>query len=1090
MKPKNDLLKSLMLLVLALFTVLNAGAAERKVTIKVMDTTHDPLPGAVISIINATDKKEKPIGVTDAEGVFSFALPADAEAIEANFLGYQPKKAAIGDASEYILILTPATNQLDDVVVTGYQTISKERTTGSFAKIERKEIETKPMTSLSNLLDGEVAGYNDGVIRGVTSMRSNATPLYVIDGFPVENTRMDVNGSLTEYLPNLNIEDIENITVLKDAAATSIYGARAANGVIVITTKIGKKTNKAIVNVNAQLTWTPYKQYFGNKADSKLMTDLQRQWAAVNPHLHDENSAEYAQACLDLRTYPGAGFEAILNYYAGNSTKGQMESTLDDLSKRGYQMYDQIKRYTTRTRLDQQYNVTVTNGTNNNNFKSSVTYTHNALNNIYSNGQSVGIDIFNSTKIFNWLTFDIGTYLLYSQNETGLGSAWYWDGMPYDRIVNDDGSKTTLTMKERYNKDLLAMYERYDLLNMDVTPLDEVRYNRGKTKQLHNRTIARLNINFTPWLYYTASFQYERGYEKYRALYDSESQYIKGLVNNWSQDSGNEDGSVIRFFEQKDKLNVNNQDFQNYNFRQQLTLDRRFADVHSVTAILGTETRENKINVFKDEYYEWDEQLLTFKNLDYQTLGTKGVTGIFGKQTLNDARVFNEYTNRFFSIYGNAAYGYDSRYNLTASMRWDRSNLWGTGNKYQKKPFWSVGASWQISNEKFFNVSWIQYLKLRISDGVGGNIAKEASPYIIANYGYNYNVDATSGYVLRLPNNSLSWEKTNTFNVGIDFGLFNHRLNGTIEYYNKKSSDLMFYADGTPISGYGSNSNLVNSASMLNRGVEITLNGDIIRSQDWTWSAGLTYAHNHNKVTEVYVTCPYMSYRLQSSTAYPLKNTALYSLYGFKYAGLDEKGLPQIYDGEGNIIQTMPGSSDFDALENLGQTTPVWNGSFNTQVRWRDLTLSALFTFAGGHKARNTTVSPFLGYSQNNYGYATDITSASPMLKHCWQQPGDEKHTDIPRLIFGEEGDYDLSNLKNIYFFSSANILNMDYLKLANLALTYRLPKEWCQKVCLGEVRIQGNIENPFFWAHNQYAKYQLGGYNAAKYTLGVFVSF
>lgn len=1088
---KSNFINSIRFLLTSVFltVVAIAGAASRQVRVSVIDDEGEPLPGSIISVFTKDSKEAKPMAATDLDGNVTIALPDNATAIQASFVGCKPEKQAVTDKESYLFRLSTDSQMLDDVVVTGFQTLSKERMTGAFAKIDKKEIETKRINSITSLLEGEVAGYYDGKIRGITTMNATATPLYVIDGFPVENTRLQTGGALDEYLPDLNVNDIESITVLKDAAATSIYGSRAANGVIVITTKRGSQSKRPEVNVSAQLTWVPYKNYVGYKSDSSDLVDLYRTWESINPYFQGEDAADYAQRNLNLRTYPGAAASAILNYYAGNITYEQKEASLNDIAKRGYQIYDQIAKYAKRTRLDQLYNVTVNSNSDYNSFKASISYHHNDYNDPYSKYNGVGIDIFNTTKITKWLTFDIGTYLKYGQDDGQLGSAWYWNGLPFDQIVDDDGKKIRLTMKDRYTSEYLEQFNQYDLIDMSVVPLDEMKLNRRTEKSLSNRTIGRLTLTFTPWLYYTASFQYERSYVKRNELYDRNSLRIKSLVNDFSIDAGKGDGSVTHFIDQLDQLNIQNWDQKNYNFRQQLNFDKTFGGRHDVNAIFGTETRENKNNVFKDEYYEWDPQMLTFKTLDYTTLSNEGIQTIWGTKNIYDARVFNEYTDRFFSIYANASYRLDGKYNLTGSIRWDRSNLWGTGSQYQKRPFWSVGLAWTISNENFMESThdWLNYLKLRISDGVGGNISKNASPYILANYGWNYNVDEKSGYVLRMANPYLTWETTNTFNVGLDFAVLNNRLNGTLEFYHKDSKDLMCNADGYVVSGYGTLS--LNSAGMYNRGFEMTLNATAIQTRDWMWTIGLTFATNKNEITRSDISCPYTSSRLQNPRAYPLVGTPYYSLFGYRYAGLDEEGLPWIYDGKGEKRQYDIDSNDFDGIAYLGTTVPRFNGGLNTSLSWKGLSLTAQFTYAGGHVTRNS-ISPFLGYNQNTYGYFTDFTSATKMMKDAWKEPGDETKTNIPRLIFGESGEGSIYGLSNIWNFSDANILKMDHFRLNNLALTYRLPHNICHKVRLNDVRVQCNIERPFLVACNSYAKYMLGGYEASTYSLGVFVNF
>lgn len=1058
----------------------------KSITGTIVDDEGEPLPGATVVIKGSTNGV-----VTDIDGKFKLNVAGKDPVLQISYVGMYPTEyrlTATNTSKPLRIVLHPNITAMDEVIVTGYQTISKERTTGAFSKIDKSKLEAKRIDNLSNLLEGEIAGYSDGMIRGVTSM-SNTSPLYVIDGFPVENFTLNTAGALTENQPDFNLNDIESITVLKDAAATSIYGARAANGVIVITTKTQRQTRKPEINVSAQLSWTPYNNYSGNVADSELTIELVREWEQQNPNLHGDNVANYVSQALDNRAYPGLANIAVLNQYAGTISEAEKNNILNKLSGQGYRMYDQIKKYAKRTQLDQQYNINIQNGTDRNIFKGSVTYKHTAGHDLYTSDRSVGIDIYNTTKITSWLQLDLGAYLKYGEARNQLGSAWYWENMPYDYIVNEDGSPRTIYMNERYTKTSMdTYYNKYNLLNMDVTPLEEMKLNRQTVPSLSNRSVARLTVRFTPWLNYSAAFQYERAYTKYKSVYDAQSLKVKGIVNTWSVDAGKGDGSVIPFFEQKDFMQYEESNLKAYNFRQQLNFDKTINKIHNISAIFGTETRETKNTAFKDEYYEWDEQLLSFKTLDYATLSSTGMMTIFGKQKLNDARVFNERTDRYFSIYGNAAYQFDGRYNVTGSLRWDRSNLWGTGNKYQKHPFWSIGAGWIISHEKFFNVDWVQYLKLRFSEGVGGNISKRASPYIIALYGYNSTVDATSGKVTTLPNNNLTWEKTNTLNIGLDFSILSNRLSGSIEYYSKNSTDLMCEADGNAVSGYGQR--FMNSASMTNKGLELSLNGILFRNRDWLWDAGFTFASNKNAVTETKLTCPYISARIQNPWAYPLEDTPYYSLWCLNWAGLDENGLPTIYDGEGNRISQMPNSADYESLVRVGTTVPKFNGAFNTRVSWKNLTLSAQLVFAGGHVARNTNT-PFLKtINASQVGTSTDFGKISSMLKDRWQQPGDENHTDIPRAIFSENPEYPGRVLGEIYQFSSINVLKMDYLKINNISLIYRLPKEICSRMFMQDVRVQATVDRPFFWAKSEQAKYQLGGYNSVAYTLGVFVNF
>ena len=282
----------------------------------VLDENNQPLPAAHVKLIGDDAATSATGTITDVDGNFTLKLPSSAQAIEISVLGYEPQRVKLTRETNYQIILVPATELLDEVVVTGYQTISKERATGAFSKVDAKKLETQRLNDVSSMLEGHVAGFSDGQIRGVTSMNGLTTPLYVIDGFPVEKTTNDGYGNWVESVPDINVEDIESITVLKDAAATSIYGARAANGVVVITTKRAKK-NQMNVSFSATLTVQPYDYYTGHLANAADMIDLESEWFFQNPNLTTGTDAEIrqnAQTILNNMTYQSQGIRNWLKY--------------------------------------------------------------------------------------------------------------------------------------------------------------------------------------------------------------------------------------------------------------------------------------------------------------------------------------------------------------------------------------------------------------------------------------------------------------------------------------------------------------------------------------------------------------------------------------------------------------------------------------------------------------------------------------------------------------------------------------------------------------------------------------------------------
>lgn len=1049
----------------------------------ITDEDGEPMIGASVTVPGS------PYGtVTDVDGHFEFYIPKDCHEVTVSYVGMNDQKVKVSGKDNLKIAMSENKTVLGEVVVTGYQTISKERATGAFTKVTADELKDKRLSNLSTVLAGEVAGYNDGMIRGVTTMNASTSPLYVIDGFPVEKTKLTGNGNeIEEDLPDLNMDDIESITVLKDAAAASIYGARAANGVIVITTKKSAAKGKTNVSFNASLTWHPYSYYTKNLANSALVVDLEKEWAAQNPNLVGDGAKEYAKNMLDENIYPSSGIRSILSYYAGNISESEMNNTLSRLAGKGYNYYKQVEKYAKRDELYQQYNMNIVNNSVNNLFKASVTYKYDTQSNKYANDQSLGLNLTNTTHFTKWLSLDLGAYFKIgedkNQNYDALSPGY--SVLPYDDLVNADGTYYTKPMEERYSKSNMAIYNQYGLYRMDITPMEELNRQITTNKELALRTFARLNLQLFPFLKYSASFQYERASYRGESLADKASSYVRGVVNDYAVADG--DNSVNYMIPYGDIMVRSDQYTSAYNFRQQLSFDKTFKDIHSVTAILGTETIQNKQELHRNRLFNYDSQMLTSSMVNNADL-LQGVAGVLGYNSMyeSDLAASYENVNRYVSVYGNAAYTYDDRYSVTGSLRWDRSNLWGTSSKYQNKPIWSVGASWIISKEKFFHVDWVNYLKLRISDGIAGNVSKNSAPYMVASYSNNGHVGGTQGYVQSRANPYLSWEKTNTFNIGIDFALFKNRLNGTIEYYNKKGTDLLASTMGVPTEGWGYSTYTINNGEMYNRGVEISLNGEILRTKDFSWRANMTYAYNKNKVTYVNVKAPMYILQLDYPSAYPIIGNEYNAIYAYEWAGLSEEGLPQVYDENGEKVTNQP--TTLDAIKYAGTTTPKYSGSFGTSVSYKDFDLSLQFLFAGGHKVRNSNPA-FLTCSYSSIGYISNIAGASAGLADRWMQPGDEARTNVPKAIFAESG-LSAEALYSTYYYADINVLDASYVRLNNISLAYHLPKSICRSLYLQNARIQANVENPFFWAKSTQAKYQLGGYNATNYVLGIYLNF
>ena len=1052
-------------------------AKKRTVTGTVTDENGQPVPGANVYLKGTT------IGVpTDLDGNYSLTFDDSYTVLVVSFVGYQTVEETIGERETVDFRLQPENESLDEVVVTGYQTISRERATGAFEKVGMEKMEMKRFDNLSSVLEGEVAGYTDGIIRGVSTMNAQQTPLYVIDGFPVENTSIDAYGNVTENLPMLNMEDIESITVLKDAAAASIYGARAANGVIVITTK---KAKEGKTQISASATWTihPYKYYTGHLTDAADVIELQKQWAAENPELNGGLAAALGEAdnIRNNYAYPSKGIDILLDLYTNQITQAEADEQLNELASRGFAYYDDVEKYAKRNSFYQQYYISIGKATERNNFTFSASYRNNKEEDIYTKDDQVGLNLQNSLQVTDWLKADVGIYVNFKNGVTQTydlleSYSAGFTAMPYDRLVDENGDPITWVSQE--TKTVRDNIENYGLYDVDITPLDELGRRLEKSREFASRLFGKVDVKLLPWLTYNAQYQYEYGVNRMHRLEGLDSYMTRELLNTYAT---LENGEVVYNLPEGDIYYSEEQVTNAYNFRQQLNVNKMFGDLHSLTWILGQEMRNTKIEYSNETLYGYDDDLLTSQPIDEVFL-TNGFTGLMNTRGyFSQPRGRSELVNRFVSFYTNVAYTYADRYTLSGSIRWDRSNLWGTNSKYQNKPLWSVGGSWNIHQEAFFQSSWVDMLKLRASYGIGGNIAKDAAPYLTASYSTSTLVGGLQGQVSSPPNPNLRWEKTTTINVGLDFSLFAGRLSGSFEFYNRKSDDLLANQMGVPTEGFGYNTLTFNNGAMCNRGFELSLNGDIMDRGGFIWNMGYMLSYNKNKVMKINVEAPVYVLQLDYPESYPREGKPYNAVYAYKWAGVSAEGEPQIYDKDGNITTTD--YTDLASIHYKGSTVPVYSGSFTNVFSYRNFELSVQMLYEGGHKFRSTNIPTITMGS-------TSVSVTHKDIMKAWKISGDEQTTDVPRLMFGFSPNYNYAR-DAIYRGADIHVLDASRITLNNISLSYQVPEAWVKKTkVVSSARLQFNVENACVIAFDRDAGYMLGSKDKPNYVLGLYLNF
>ena len=1051
------------------------GAEARKVHGIVLDENGQPLAGATVREVPVNKKNSARAIMVDHQGHFTFDIDDTSKQVVVSFVGYKPQTLTVDKNGELRVQMAPSTESLDEVVVTGYQTLSKERATGSFAKIDSEKISGQRLATVTDLLEGHVAGFNKGQLRGVSTLNGVASPLYVIDGFPVEKTKFNGYNAWEESTPDINMEDIESITVLKDAAATSIYGARAANGVIVITTKKGEK-GKVTVNGSASITFQPYKTYTGAYIGSEEFIGLEKEWAAQNPNLTGANAAKYAQNLLDNQTYSSEGIRAILRGYTGAMSKSQVDARLNQLAGRGYKWYEDVDKNAMENPLYQQYNMRVSSATSNNNFNASLSYRHNQLSSKYSNNQKFGVNLQNSMKVTSWLTFDVGTFIEYGNGQSQTFSIWSpgYTVNTYSSLFDDNGNPYVNKMEDRLSKSTMSLFSTYsNLYGLDIDPMKEMGLNLIKNIDVTNRTYGRLVFNIMDGLKFNTQFQYETSTYRQNQLKDKESYYVRNFINGYAVPNG----STVKFNIPYGNIYHTeiNSDYA-YNFRAQLDYHKLFAEKHDVTAMAGAELIERKNTYNGVFYYNYDPETLKYAKIDQNTYGY--AMGPFNMLSDTDIALNKEILNRFVSYYANGAYAYDDKYMLNASIRWDRTNLYASGSKYQKNPIWSVGAGWRLDREEFLrDVQWINMLKLRASYGIGGNISKLQAPYLSLWFNTNNNFNTTTCWVKNRPNPSLRWEKTTTLNLGAEFSMFQGRLNGSFEVYNKKGSDLIATVKGNSTEGYGMMTSKLNVGEMTNRGVELTLNGSVYRDRDWDWSLNGTFGYNKNTVDYVGTDAPSTGMLFDYPEAYPRVGNSYNAIYAYEWGGLSKEGTPQLKDAQGNVL-TNKTPTQAEDVKCYGTSVPVWNGAFGSNLRYKDWTLSMLFLYEGGHLMRDTSTKFWDSYS----------SVVNPDIANRWMKPGDEARTDIPRYISSENPLYN-GAYGSMYNMSSVRLLDASNVRLRNISIRYNVPASLLKQVHVSNLYLQAGLENVFMIA-NKDVKFLMGGYNNPNYVFSLNFNF
>ena len=998
----------------------------------VSDVDGHPLPGVAVTVDGSSMGT-----ITDVNGQYTLQInTGNDHLIVFSYMGMSAKEVKYIGQKIINVTLIEDNKLLDEVVVTGVQTIERGRATGSFSIINQDDMKSIYSNNLINKLEGSTPGLyidknNNINIRGISSMNADTSPLIVVDGFPLEGSML-----------NLNPADIEQVTVLKDAASASIWGIRAANGVVVVTTKRGSKDKKIKLNYIGTVTLSAKTRL----SDLQILSSDQY----VRLLWEDfQNDPPYISG-----TYGGYNqLESLyMDYDDGNINYDEAMIRLAQLGS--FSNRKQIEDNFYRRALTQQHTVSLQTGTERTSTYISLNYDVNKSRLCGNEYQKLNLMLnsdINFTKNFSAYINVRATNRWQKRN--GTSSALEYE--PWERILNDDGSyvdESTNSVNREYQDACAAIGFKDWSKNL----LKDSRMNDKKTEELNINASLRLEWKPIKGLKLSTQGTLEKTKIDTKDYYSPDHFFVRNLVNRFTQVKrvGGYPTEIV-----KNHLpieggikDLGHTHSTSYSFRNQISYD---LDINNFDfrAMVGNDiySIEGDMNSYRLWGYNDKYQTSTAINLAELNNGVSGYSGRTVK--LSYSPTIAASLERYVSWFGTAAVGYKELYNLFGSMRLDQTNMLVNASKFRNNPSWSVGAKWGLANEKFFKrPDWINTLSLRASYGLAGNIDKSTTPDMTGEFDKEYTVSTLN--ILRIgnpANPALGWEKTYSTNIGIDGVFFNNRLNFTLDYYHRRSKDLLSDVMNDATTGWSSFR--TNSAEMINKGFEVMVQGTFIRSRNFNWDATLNFSYNHNRVTDYkFVNSP-----LSAIYGNPIEGRPINQLTSIRYGGLNEMGEPTFLkkgDETPYLFSRLSEITEEDLVDE-GQTTPPYYGSFNTSIEWKGLTLSVFFTFQFGHKMRMP--SPYV---------SGELYTKWSGEEYRWIEGADNTDKWVPRL-HPTGNSWAPSNYTNCLIYSDRMVDKANILRLKSVRLDYDLSR-WLNKIGIagGAIGVAG--ENLLYWAANK----------------------
>lgn len=1013
-KKLNFPIQSSFLLLLFFLTAISSyGQGKRTISGTVISATDNkPLTGATVK----TDLSTATVQTND-RGHFIVAVTRSSGKLTISYIGYKTVEISFNNLSTEPLniVLEPNATHLDGVTVsTGFQTLPKERATGSFSVVNNelfnRSVSTDVISRLNGVTSGLVfdksSGNNLGItVRGKSTIWANTQPLVILDNFPYEG---DMN--------NINPNDVENITVLKDAAAASIWGTRAGNGVIVITTKKGKYNQPVKVSFNSNIT-------IGEKPDlfyEKKMSS--KEFIEVEQFLFQKGN--YDGYISDGYTALTPAVEVMIKAKAGTISALESAALLNELA--GHDLRNDLLKYFYQRSTNQQYALNLNGGSENQQYYISGGWDKNLSNAVGNQYDRVSLNANNTYSLLNH-KLEITTGILFTKSTSQNNSVdpVFGGGGIYPYAALADRNSNALPIAQ-YRNGFLGDNPNSSLLDWTYKPLDELKFADNETQVADYQASLGLKYKIIPSLNVEVKYRYGNGSTLNRNHRDQRTYYTRDLINSYTQVDATT-GALTRPVPLGDLLGLSNGKYTAQNLRGQLNYELQWKNKSHLHMIVGSEIGETNTNSDSHLLYGYDPNRETSLPMDF--LGSY-VRYVEGYPTLIPSGLsLTKLTNRTISFFGNAAYTFSDRYTISASARSDGSNLFGVRTNQKWAPLWSVGTGWEISHEPFYHSLLLPSLKLRATYGYNGNIDKNVTAFLTTRITSNNRYGSIYSRVVNPPNPYLTWERVGQLNVGLDFGFRNNIITGSIEYYQKNGSDMIGDATLPPSSGYTNFRG--NSASIKGRGFDLTLNSTIINTK-LNWSVSALFSNAKTWISD---------YKVQPTTnsnylsgLFPKMGGDMSGIYVYKWAGLDPlTGAPRGYlNGEVSADYTrMALSNNLKDLKYVGPSAPPYYGSLLNRFSYEGFSLSFNLLYKFGYYFQRPSIN-YLNLFSGTSGYGhSDYTKR-------WQKSGDELTTNVPSLVYPA-----VANRDSFYAYSEVLVEKGDHIRLQDIQLSYDLSKKY-----------------------------------------------